>query len=82
MEAHCQCGGISFTTPLPKPLALYVCHCVTCQRQTASAFGASAIFPRFKLPESDLLRCYTYASETSPVMPLTDNFKGARRPTG
>ncbi|KAK0748019.1 Mss4-like protein [Apiosordaria backusii] len=50
MNASCQCGSIRFKTPLPKPLALYICHCVTCQRQTSSAFGVSAIFPRFSLP--------------------------------
>ncbi|KAK0669325.1 hypothetical protein QBC41DRAFT_109331 [Cercophora samala] len=50
MNASCQCGSIRFKTPLPKPLALYICHCVACQRQTSSAFGLSAIFPRFSLP--------------------------------
>nr|CDP22720.1 Putative protein of unknown function [Podospora anserina S mat+] len=50
MNASCQCGSIRFKTPLPKPLALYICHCIACQRQTSSAFGVSAIFPRFSLP--------------------------------
>ncbi|KAF4443404.1 glutathione-dependent formaldehyde-activating [Fusarium albosuccineum] len=58
MEARCQCGSVSFKTPLPQPLALYICHCVACRRQTGSAFGTSAIFPRFKLPETDNLSCY------------------------
>ncbi|CAJ2500484.1 Uu.00g033370.m01.CDS01 [Anthostomella pinea] len=59
MEAQCQCGGVSFKTPLPKPLALYICHCAECRRQSSSAFGTSAIFPRFQLPKSELLSCYT-----------------------
>ncbi|KAH7321371.1 Mss4-like protein [Stachybotrys elegans] len=59
MEARCQCGSVRFTTPLPQPLALYVCHCSECRRQTGSAFGASAIFPRFSLPESAMLSCYS-----------------------
>lgn len=59
MEARCQCGAVSFKTPHVKPLALYICHCSECRRQTSSAFGTSAIFPRFQLPETDLLSCYT-----------------------
>lgn len=60
MDARCQCGSVSFKTPLPEPLALYICHCSECRRQTGSAFGASAIFPHFKLPETDYLNCYAY----------------------
>ncbi|TRX89675.1 hypothetical protein FHL15_009425 [Xylaria flabelliformis] len=59
MEAQCQCGAVQFKTPLPKPLALYICHCAECRRQSSSAFGTSAIFPRFELPKTDLLSCYT-----------------------
>jgi len=58
MDASCQCGAVSFKTPLAKPLALYICHCHDCQRQTSSAFGTSAIFPRFQLPDAELLSCY------------------------
>ncbi|KAI1798729.1 Mss4-like protein [Daldinia bambusicola] len=60
MDARCQCGAVSFKTPLPKPLALYICHCAECRRQTSSAFGTSAIFPRFPLPHAELMSCYTY----------------------
>ncbi|KAB5584812.1 Mss4-like protein [Coniochaeta sp. 2T2.1] len=60
MEARCQCGAVTFKTPLEKPLALYICHCLECRRQTSSAFGTSAIFPRFQLPETSVLSCYTY----------------------
>ncbi|KAK3382982.1 Mss4-like protein [Lasiosphaeria ovina] len=59
MEARCECGAVVFTTPLPKPLALYICHCSECRRQTGSAFGTSAIFPRFPLPDVELLSCYS-----------------------
>lgn len=58
MEARCQCGSVVFQTPLPQPLALYICHCSSCRRQTSSAFGTSAIFPRFKLPDDDRLSVY------------------------
>lgn len=60
MEATCQCGAVKFQTPTPKPLALYICHCHDCQRQSSSAFGTSAIFPRFPLPDAELLSCYRY----------------------
>ncbi|EHK19183.1 uncharacterized protein TRIVIDRAFT_49365 [Trichoderma virens Gv29-8] len=58
MNARCQCGSVSFKTPLPEPLALYICHCTECRKQTGSAFGTSAIFPHFKLPETENLSCY------------------------
>lgn len=62
MEAQCFCGAVSFTTPLPQPLALYICHCDNCQKQMG-AFGMSAIFPQFKLPESEALSCYMCVSD-------------------
>ncbi|KAK1767113.1 centromere protein V [Phialemonium atrogriseum] len=68
MEVSCQCGSVSFKTPLPKPLALYVCHCVECRRQTGSAFGTSAIFPRFQLPDTDVLSCYTRPTSTGQTL--------------
>ncbi|KAJ5155369.1 hypothetical protein N7492_008172 [Penicillium capsulatum] len=52
MKARCQCGKIQFTTPLDKPLRLHACHCTECRHQSASAFGITAIFPYFELPES------------------------------
>ncbi|KAL6701221.1 Mss4-like protein [Trichoderma pleuroticola] len=42
---RCQCEAISFRAVLPKPLAVDVCHCLECQRQSSSAFGVSAVFP-------------------------------------
>ena len=59
MDARCQCGAVRFRTPIEKPLALYVCHCSECRRQASSAFGTSAIFPSFELPDTELLSCYT-----------------------
>ncbi|KAK1755217.1 glutathione-dependent formaldehyde-activating [Echria macrotheca] len=68
MDVSCQCGAVAFKTPLPKPLALYICHCSECRRQTSSAFGTSAIFPRFNLPNSDLLSCYTRPTSTGQIL--------------
>lgn len=44
-KISCQCGAISFRAPTPKPIRVYCCHCTECQKQSASAFGVSAIFP-------------------------------------
>ncbi|SPQ17962.1 134d2a85-ec49-4053-97a2-ccc5e1d1fc70 [Thermothielavioides terrestris] len=68
MNATCQCGSVSFKTPTPKPLALYICHCQDCQRQTSSAFGTSAIFPRFPLPDAELLSCYKRPTSTGETL--------------
>ncbi|KAH7327811.1 Mss4-like protein [Stachybotrys elegans] len=54
LRVRCQCGTVSFHTNQPKPLGIYVCHCLDCRRQSASAFGVSAIFPAeglWPLPE-------------------------------
>ena len=45
LTGGCQCGAIRYALSA-KPLQVYVCHCRECQRQSASAFGISAIAPR------------------------------------
>ncbi len=61
MKGRCQCSKIQFTTPAAKPLRINVCHCTECRHQSSSAFGITAIFPYFELPESapDLVGTYT-----------------------
>ncbi|KAJ5724526.1 hypothetical protein N7493_006254 [Penicillium malachiteum] len=61
MKARCQCSKVQFTTSADKPLALYACHCTECRHQSSSAFGITAVFPYFELPEStsDLVGSYT-----------------------
>src|SRR5579885_989683 len=41
----CQCGSVRYEIASP-PVELYVCHCRECRKQSASAFGISAIFRR------------------------------------
>ncbi|HUO81884.1 MAG TPA: GFA family protein [Gammaproteobacteria bacterium] len=41
----CQCGAVRFESA-GEPLALYVCHCRECRKQSASAFGMSLQVPR------------------------------------
>lgn len=45
MDIRCQCTTISFKTSTSQPLDSYHCHCTSCRRQSASAFGTSVIFP-------------------------------------
>ncbi|MDP6705245.1 MAG: GFA family protein [Alphaproteobacteria bacterium] len=42
LTGGCQCGAVRYEV-VAKPLALWVCHCRECQRQSASAFGISVI---------------------------------------
>jgi len=51
MEGQCQCGLIKFMTPVPTPLALYICHCTECRHQSSSTYGMTALFPAFDIPE-------------------------------
>jgi hypothetical protein len=41
----CQCGQVRYQSA-GEPLALYICHCRECQKQSASAFGLSLEVPR------------------------------------
>jgi hypothetical protein len=42
LTGRCQCGGAAYTIA-GEPLSVYVCHCLECRRQSASAFGISVI---------------------------------------
>jgi hypothetical protein len=59
MNGSCSCGAVKFTTPTPKPILLFHCHCIDCQKQSSSAFGTSAIFPYFSLHDSASVSSFT-----------------------
>ncbi len=44
----CQCGAVRYELSGPT-LELYVCHCMECRKQSASAFGISVVVPRAAL---------------------------------
>lgn len=44
LTGGCQCGAVRYQISA-EPVAVYVCHCRECQRQSASAFGISVIVP-------------------------------------
>lgn len=41
----CQCGTVRYESA-GESRALYVCHCIECRKQSASAFGLSLSVPR------------------------------------
>jgi hypothetical protein len=50
----CQCGSVRYEIS-GRPVALYVCHCHECQKQSASAFGIT-----YTIGRDDLhLKCGT-----------------------
>jgi hypothetical protein len=44
LRGGCQCGTVRFEAE-GSPLALYICHCLECRKQSASAFGMSLQMP-------------------------------------
>ena len=42
LTGSCQCGDVRYEIR-GEPVDLYVCHCLECRRQSASAFGISLI---------------------------------------
>lgn len=44
----CQCGAVRYEVP-DEPHALFACHCLECQKQSASAHGISYIVRRSDL---------------------------------
>lgn len=44
-QGRCTCGDIRYAFE-GEPLAVTVCHCTQCQRQSGSAFSMSMIVPR------------------------------------
>jgi hypothetical protein len=44
LSGGCRCGALRYAIAA-EPLALHVCHCRECQKQSASAFGVSLLVP-------------------------------------
>lgn len=67
-EGGCQCGAVRYQIR-GEPLALGVCHCTECQRQSGSAFGMSLIVRRddFDVVSGEL-RDFTRTSDSGRPM--------------
>ena len=48
LEGGCQCGGVRYAI-MGETGTIYVCHCLECRRQSASAFGISVAVRRDQL---------------------------------
>lgn len=73
LPVRCQCGTVGFSTPNMPPVALYHCHCTECQKQSASAFGTSALYPAeaFSPLAAELaldLKCWTRPTDSGGRM--------------
>jgi len=40
LTGSCQCGAVRYEVTAP-PVRTYICHCLECRKQSASAFGIS-----------------------------------------
>lgn len=80
MEGRCQCGLVRFTTPLPAPLKIYICHCTECRHQSSSSYGVTAAFPSFDIPSPgpDAIGIYTRPNSTGQTHGLFCTQCGAR----
>jgi hypothetical protein len=63
-EGGCECGDIRYAIT-GEPLALAVCHCTQCQRQSGSAFGMTLVVPRaiFRIASGEP-HCYTTVADS------------------
>ena len=68
IEGGCQCGATRYRVE-GSPVALAVCHCTECQRQSGSAFGMSLIVPKgsFRLVRGEPKKFTRIAESGRPV---------------
>lgn len=66
----CQCGACRYEISGARP-PIYACHCLECQRQSASAFGLSMPVERTRISIEGDLACYTRPTDSGS---LTDCF--------
>ncbi len=63
LQGGCQCGAVRYQIDA-KPVALAVCHCTDCQKQSGSAFGMSLVVPRDAFSVSGETRTFTKIAES------------------
>ena len=64
----CQCGGIRYSLNANAVETMYACHCLDCQRQSASAFGISVIVARtgFNITRGTVKTWVTHGESGNP----------------
>ncbi len=68
LQGGCQCGAVRYECA-SAPLAVFVCHCTECHRQSASAFGISVQVPQaaFRVTQG-VPRQWSRPTETGHVL--------------
>ncbi|WP_297492323.1 GFA family protein [Acidocella sp.] len=66
-EGGCLCGAVRYQV-VGAPLAVAICHCVNCQRNTGSAFSVNAIFPKEALTTQGAPAVYDDKGDTGNIV--------------
>jgi hypothetical protein len=66
-EGGCLCGAVRYRV-VGDPLAVSICHCVNCQRNSGSAFSVNAVFPREALTMTGEPAVYEDRGDTGQVV--------------
>lgn len=75
IEGGCNCGKVRYTLESP-PLAVAVCHCSRCRRQSGSAFSVNLIMKAKDVRVDGELAAYE-DPESESGMPVRREFCGA-----
>lgn len=67
IEGGCQCGAVRYRVSLEKVVG-YACHCLECQKQSASAFGLSVPIPAEQLRIDGAMGCYRRDTDSGSSM--------------
>jgi hypothetical protein len=62
-EGGCLCGAVRYRVVGP-PVAVSICHCSNCQRNSGSAFSLNAIFPKEALTVTGAPKSYIDSGDT------------------
>ena len=77
LDGSCLCGKVTYGCGDAEPLAMAVCHCTECQKQTGSSFSMIVAVPREVLEvEGDSLSSVTTVG-TDSNQPVDRQFCGA-----
>lgn len=66
LRGGCQCGQCGYRLASGR-FVVYACHCLECQKQSASAFALSMPVPRAALSLRGLTATYTRATDSGSV---------------